>query len=84
MIVNKLRADIKRRWFAHIETASHNSKLPNLIELNEWLQEESLVKERMKTAATKQFPKNSYRGKQNSVKSSRDQPKNSTSLTIEN
>ena len=34
MIVNKLPADIKRRWFAHIETASHRSKRPNLIELN--------------------------------------------------
>ena len=78
MIVKKLPADIKRRWFAHIETASHRSKLTNLIELNEWLPEESLVQERMKTAATKQFPESSYRGKQNSVRSSRDQPKNST------
>ena len=63
MIVNKLPADMKRRGFAHIETASHRSRLPNLIELNEWLQEESLVQERMKTAATKQFPESSYRGK---------------------
>ena len=83
MIVNKLPADIKRRWFAHIETASHRSKRPNLIELNEWLQEESLVQERVEIAATKQFPESSYRGKQNSVRSSRDQPKNSTFLTIE-
>ena len=45
MIVKKLPADIKRRWFAHIETASHRSKLTNLIELNEWLPEESLVVE---------------------------------------
>ena len=78
MIVNKLPADIKRRWFTHIETASHRSKRPNLIELTEWLQEESLVQEQMKTAATKQFPERSYRGKQNSVRSSRDQPKIST------
>ena len=55
MMVNKLPVDIKRRWFAHIETASHRSKLQNLIELNEWLQEKSLVQERMKSAATKQF-----------------------------
>ena len=78
IIVNKLPADIKRRWFAHIETASHRSKLPNLIELNEWLQEETLVQERLKIAATNQFPESSYRGKQNSVRSGRDQPKNST------
>ena len=78
MIVNRLPADIKRRWFAHIETASHRSKLPNLIELNEWLQEESLVQERMKTAATKQFPESSDGGKLNSVRSGRYQPKNST------
>ena len=77
MIVNKLPADIKRRWFAHNETASHRSKLPNLIELNKWLQEESLVQERMKTAATKHFPESSHRGN-NSVRSGRDQPKNST------
>ena len=57
MIVNKLPKDIKRRWFADIETASHRSKLPNLIELNEWLQEGSLVQERMKTAATRNFLK---------------------------
>ena len=75
MIVNKLLADIKRRWFAHIETASHRSKLPNLSELNEWLQEESLVQERTKTAAKKQFPESSYKGKQNSVRSITDQPK---------
>ena len=56
MIVNKLPADIKRRWFAHIETASHRFQLPILVELSEWLQEESLVQERMKTSATKQFP----------------------------
>ena len=62
----------------HIETASHRSKLPNLIELSEWLQEESFFQERMKTAATKQFPESSYRGKQNSVRSGKDQPKNST------
>ena len=43
MIVNKLPADIKRRWFAHIEAASLRSKLPNLIELKEWLHKESLV-----------------------------------------
>ena len=78
MIVSKLLADIKRRWCAHIETASHMSKLPNLIELNKWLQEESLVKERKKTAATTQYPENSYREKQNSVRSGRDQAKNST------
>ena len=78
MIVNKLPADIKRRWFSHIETASHRLKLPNLSELNEWPQEESLVQERMKIAATKQFPESYYRGKQNSVRSGRDQPKNST------
>ena len=51
MIVNKLPADIKRRWFAHIETASHRSKLPNLIELNEWLHEESST-EQMATQFT--------------------------------
>ena len=61
MIVNKLPADIKCRWFAHTETASHRSKRSNLIELNEWLQEKSLVQERKKTAATKQFPESSYR-----------------------
>ena len=48
-----------------------------MIELNEWLQEESLVQDQMKNAATKWFPESSYRGKQNSVRSSRDQPKNS-------
>ena len=56
MVVNEQPADKKRRWFAHIEIASHRSKLPNLIELNEWLQEESLVPERRKTAATKNIP----------------------------
>ena len=59
MIGKKLPADIKRKWFAHIEIASHRLKLPNLIELNDWLQEESLVQERMKTATTKQFPEGS-------------------------
>ena len=78
MITNKLPAHIKRKWFADIETGSHSLKLPNLIELKEWLLEESLVKERMNTAATKQFTESSYRGKQNSVRSSRDQQKNST------
>ena len=78
VIVNKLPADIKRKWFAHIETSSHRSKPPNLIELNEWLQEESLVQKRKKTAATKESPESLYRGKQKNVSSSRDQPKNST------
>ena len=65
MIVNKLPAEIKRRWFAHIKTASHMLKFSNLIELNEGLQEGSLVRERKKTEATKQFRESSNRGKQN-------------------
>ena len=82
MIVNKLPAGVKCRWFAHIETALHRLKLQNLIELNEWLQRGSLVQEQMKTAETKQFLESSYRGKQNSVRTSRDQPKISTFNTI--
>ena len=83
MIVNKIPADIKRRLFAHAETALHRSKLPNLIELNEWLRGEFLVQEQMNTAAAKQGPESSYSGKQLSVRSSRDQLKNSILLTME-
>ena len=57
MVVNEQPADKKRRWFAHIEIASHRSKLPNLIELNEWLQEESLVPERKKLQQQNIFQK---------------------------
>ena len=55
MKVNKIPADIKCRWFAHIETASHRSKLPNLIHLNEWLKNESFFKNEWKLQQQRTF-----------------------------
>ena len=34
-LINKQPAGIKRRWFAHIETASLKFKMPRLFEMNE-------------------------------------------------
>ena len=45
--VNKLPLDTKRRWFAYIESPSKVSRIPNLVEFNNWLQEESQVHERL-------------------------------------
>ena len=45
--VNKLPLDIKRRWFAHIESPLKRTRIPNLVEFDSWLQEESQVHERL-------------------------------------
>ena len=73
--VNKLPLDTKRRWFAHIESPSKVSRIPNLVEFNSWLQEEAQVHERLLhcTPSTSKFesPKSSFVKKPDFKKSSK-------------
>ena len=45
--VSKLPLDTKRRWFAFIEAPTKAKRIPNLVEFNNWLQEEVQVHERL-------------------------------------
>ena len=45
--VSKLPLDTKRRWFAFIEDPTKARRRPNLVEFNNWLQEEAQVHERL-------------------------------------
>ena len=45
--VTKLPLDTKRRWFAFIEAPTKARRIPNLVEFNNWLQEEAQVHERL-------------------------------------
>ena len=46
VVVNKLPAGIKRRWFAFVEAPTGRLKLPNSLEILDSLQDEALVQER--------------------------------------
>ena len=45
--VSKLPLDTKRRWFAFIEAPTKARRIANLVEFNNWLQEEAQVHERL-------------------------------------
>ena len=45
--ISKMSLDTKRRWFAFNATPARAMRAPNLIQFNEWLQEESQIHERL-------------------------------------
>ena len=51
--ISKLPLETKRRWFAFLESQARAMRAPNLIQFNEWLQDESQLHEQLLSSGPK-------------------------------